>query len=240
MTVADPLLRHLEKKLRPAMKKSFFQFFSPRDSESCDYVSDDEPRPAKTTQITVSMPVAESDWLRGYASRTHQHQTAVLAAAFRHALHQRYVERPSYVEPGTSFTRRGVVELDLTLPDAEARWLLQRSTVDQVSPSAVFGEVLRGYKETAPPPDPREVGWPIEIRGQTLFYMQIANVCEGVSSGKYSPDQADEELVHAMAARLYGLLPDIDRREVLRAATAAVRELCINHPGLRRAHGRDV
>ena len=188
--------------------------------------------------ITISMPVADSDWLCEYAARMEKHAAEVVAAAIDRARFSRAIETPPYVEPGTSVTAAAVVEIDLTLTAMDAQWLLQRAALDCVSPSAVLSDALRRYRTVAPPTK-LEPGWARIIGSQTTFYRRIESACADVAAGKLSPEEADQTLALATAIRLYCLLPHVNRDELRDAVVAAVRELCVNHPGLRRAHGRD-
>ena len=192
-------------------------------------------RPA-AMRLKVSMPVQESDWLRDYAARRRRHPADVISAAIARA--RQSIVRPGYIEPGTSTTQRGIVEIEVSLSSEDAQWLLLRATEARATPCAVLGATLRGYKEVAPPIGD-DVGFATTIRGQTLFYQRLNSICDDVASGKDSPETADQRLAEATAVRLYDLLPEVDRGEVLRAVTVAMRELCLNHPALRAAHGRD-
>jgi len=187
-------------------------------------------------QITFYIPVEDSDWLREYAARVCKRQEEVVVAAIARA--RMDIEPPRYIEPGTSTTQPGVVDFELALPGEEVQWLLQRASKDHVSHCAVLTQVLRRYKVVAPSPSSSE-GWGIIVRDQTLYYRQIASVCADAAGGAVSPDEVDRRLGEVVAIRLYGLLPQIDRKQLREAVVAAVQELCVNHPGLRLAHGRD-
>jgi len=186
-------------------------------------------------QITFSVLVEDSDWLREYAASVCKMPEEVVVAAIARARVD--VAQSHYIEPGTSTTQSGVVEFDLTLPREEAQWLLQRAARDHVSHCAVLTLVLRRYRVVAPSASSID-GWGTIVRGQTLYYQQIAAICADVVRGAMSPDEADRRLGQVVAVRLYGLLPQVDRDQLREAVTAAVRELCVNHPGLRQAHGR--
>jgi len=187
-------------------------------------------------QITISMPVDEAEWLRSYAANARKHPEDVVAAAISRA--RLSPEPPRYVEPGTSTTRRGVVEVRLTLSGADAQWLLQRAAREGVSACAVLGAVLRCYQPVAPCHD-GDVPFTTVSHSQVFYYSHIDKVCRAVARGEMSPDEADEKLAWATTNRVHHLLPTVEA-DVFRAAVkTAMRELCINHPGIRRAHGRE-
>jgi hypothetical protein len=216
-----------------SFKRGLSAFFGRRDVPG-----QAPPLPAKLEldgmRITFSLPVAVYAWLDWYAAQMREPCAAIAEVAIAHA--KRASEPFTYVEPGTSVTQKGVAEIELALPTRDAQWILQRAAADRVSHCAVFHAVLTHYQPIAP----ASTHGPgrTTVAGQRLFYMQIASHCEQVAEGM-PPDEADENLGQLVAIRLFRLLPEIDRKILQPAVIAAIRELCVNHPVLRQAHGRD-
>lgn len=194
-----------------------------------------DARESGETQITLSLPAALAEWLRSYAYTDSKTPSHIAAAAL--ACAKARTASAQYTEPGTSVTHMGVAEVEFTLTTDDAKWLLGRAAQDQVSHCAVFHAALSHYSEIAPAHDFSQRK--SYIVGQELYYKQITGVCSDVDAGRLTAEEADKKLADAVAVRLYRLLPEVERDTIRAAAHAAIRELCLNHPALRQAHGRD-
>lgn len=184
--------------------------------------------------VTFSMHIDDAFALRAEAAAVHLEVHEFVSIAIDQ-LRRDAPKLQAIAEPGTSQTSPEVEELTIALASTDAAWMWTRAFESNVSISAVIGAALTQLRLQGSGPRRHAEPWATTLRSkQHHFYRELTRVCEEVAMGRCTAAAADASVASAFVARVMHVVP----RDAWGEINAAARELCLNHPGIRVAHGR--